>query len=393
MKNAEWIDAPAVQAASAPLWHPGEGCLYWSDPATCRLFRMAPAGAAQAEPTSPGDTGGAQAQTETAAVETVLDDGRPVGAMALQADGSLLLFRDHGNIVVFKDGAVSRTVLNGPADYRQTRFSAAAADPFGRVFCCALSDSHHAARLLLLDRSGRLSLVADGFGIPTGLAVSADGAWLYLSDAHVLRRTIWRIPIVRGGQPSADPLPFHDGFADAANCPGEPDGLAAAADGSLWSARRDAGAIVRLDADGRTAETLRLPVRRPAGLCFGGPNLRDLYVTTAGAHRRVLEGARAGDLAVFRAMEMAGAAPFVSRIQLPDEVQTPAATKAVEPAAEGDATAGASSPQPEDVPAPAATKAVEPAPEGDATTGASSPQPEEAAPPQPDGSSGSFVSL
>ena len=61
---------------------------------------------------------------------------------------------------------------------------------------------------------------------------------------------------------------------------GIPDGLAVAADGSVWVAIADGGCVIAFEPDG--SERTRLPVPLPmvTSVCFGGDDLRDLYVVT-----------------------------------------------------------------------------------------------------------------
>ena len=120
MPEIEWLPVPAARFPSPPVWHGGERALYWSDIDACRLFRL---------------------NAADGAVETLLDDGRPTGAIVPQADGSLLLFRDRGNVVAMRGGALAETVVPDIADFRKTRCAAAAADKSGRVVCAFLSDS------------------------------------------------------------------------------------------------------------------------------------------------------------------------------------------------------------------------------------------------------------
>lgn len=300
MKEPDWISAPATQVASAPLWHPLEKMLYWSDAATGCLYRYSPL---------------------TNVSETVLSDGRPVGAMTLQADGSILLFRDAANVVVFRNNAIEDTIINSISDFRQTRFAAAAADPSGRIICAVFSDSRHTGRLLLLDRNGRLSLLEDGFGVPAGLAFSANGSLLFFNDSHSTHLSTWVYPYNTSLE---NPLAshrslFHACFDDPPSFPGAPAGIVTTTDGSVWIARRDGAILVRHSPDGSFAEKVRIKARKPMGLCFGGDDFSNLYISTSSAHRKAVEGPHAGDLAVLRNISP-GASPFVSKILLPDEL-------------------------------------------------------------------------
>ena len=51
--------------------------------------------------------------------------------------------------------------------------------------------------------------------------------------------------------------------------------------GCVWVALWDGAQIRRYTPDGVLDRTVPLPVRRPTACAFGGPDLRDLYITTA----------------------------------------------------------------------------------------------------------------
>ena len=62
---------------------------------------------------------------------------------------------------------------------------------------------------------------------------------------------------------------------------GSPDGLAVDAEGGIWVALYQAGAVQRYQPDGRPDRRLEVPARAVTSLCFGGADLRDLYVVSA----------------------------------------------------------------------------------------------------------------
>jgi sugar lactone lactonase YvrE len=63
---------------------------------------------------------------------------------------------------------------------------------------------------------------------------------------------------------------------------GKPDGMTVDAEGMLWVALWDGCCVGRWNPQtGRLLETLAVPARRVTSCAFGGPDLEDLYVTTA----------------------------------------------------------------------------------------------------------------
>lgn len=81
-----------------------------------------------------------------------------------------------------------------------------------------------------------------------------------------------------------------------------PDGSTVDAEGYVWNAEWGKGRVVRYAPDGTVDTTVRLPVSHITCVAFGGPDLADLYVTTARyglSDEALLEEPQAGDVFVF----------------------------------------------------------------------------------------------
>jgi L-arabinonolactonase len=66
------------------------------------------------------------------------------------------------------------------------------------------------------------------------------------------------------------------------DCPlGVPDGSAMDEEGYLWNARWGGGSVVRFDQSGNMDRTVSIPATNVTSCCFGGPDLKTLFVTTA----------------------------------------------------------------------------------------------------------------
>ena len=73
---------------------------------------------------------------------------------------------------------------------------------------------------------------------------------------------------------------------------GRPDGAAVDAEGGYWVAMFEGARLLRFAADGALTREVPLPVRCPTMPCFGGHDLKTLYITTAREKRPADELAR-----------------------------------------------------------------------------------------------------
>lgn len=102
-------------------------------------------------------------------------------------------------------------------------------------------------------------------------------------------------------------------FATFTEKDGFPDGMTIDSEGYIWSALWDGYAIVRLAPGGREERRIAIPAHKSSSLAFGGEDLSDIYVTSAGGNDKANEGAAAGSL--FRLnVGVRGVPEFFSRI-------------------------------------------------------------------------------
>jgi sugar lactone lactonase YvrE len=90
------------------------------------------------------------------------------------------------------------------------------------------------------------------------------------------RRVFASFPVKRAGQPL-------DTYG------GRPDGAAVDAEGCYWSALFEGQRLLRLSPEGEVLREVRLPVRCATMPCFGGPQLKTIYITTARENRPAAE--------------------------------------------------------------------------------------------------------
>lgn len=115
------------------------------------------------------------------------------------------------------------------------------------------------------------------------------------------------------GVPLRDPSTGQLGYRTVTHRPNDwktvPDGMTIDADGRLWVAHGESGAVTQYDPEtGEVLRTVALPAQRPTACTFGGLGLEELYVTT-----RVEKGEGAsphhGGLFRIRIPGVRGAAP------------------------------------------------------------------------------------
>jgi sugar lactone lactonase YvrE len=176
------------------------------------------------------------------------------------------------------------------------RFNDGRCDRQGRFWAGTMvqdmSQANPAGALFRFDANGELSApVVDGLITQNGLAWSADGTTMYLSDSHPSRRLIWAFDFdVESGTPHNRRV-----FADLHDYVGRPDGAAVDADGCYWTCANDAGVLLRFTPQGKLDRQIAVPAVKPSMCAFGGREFDTLYVTSI----RPASGATEDDGCVF----------------------------------------------------------------------------------------------
>lgn len=282
----------ACEVGECPVWHPLDQTLYWVDIPRGHLFRYHP---------------------ESGTHERIYDAGRVIGGLCAAAGGaladgaSLLLFLDKGAVWRWQDGAVTVVQAENPLD-ADTRFNDAIADPQGRVFTGTMGGDARRGRLYRFNLNARWTIIREGIGISNGMGFSPDRTRFYHTDS--VTRTI---DVYDYDESSGEALNRRP-FITLPDGGGVPDGMAVDAEGCIWSAVWDGSCVIRFAPDGRELLRVPIPARKASSAVFGGANLDELYVTTAGVNNRPDEGDHAG--AVFRVtgLNARGQTPNLARI-------------------------------------------------------------------------------
>ena len=151
-------------------------------------------------------------------------------------------------------------------------------DAAGRVYVGSLAfkvfsgEPGKPGNLYRIDLDGSVHRVSDGIALTNGLGFSPDGKRLYHSDA---RGDVIRVYAVNADGSLQPWTPFATlGAGHVA------DGLKVAADGSVWIADAHGSRVAVFEPDGRHRRDIAVPLPMVTSLCFGGDDMKDLYIVT-----------------------------------------------------------------------------------------------------------------
>ncbi|MBM3491488.1 MAG: SMP-30/gluconolactonase/LRE family protein [Alphaproteobacteria bacterium] len=223
------------------------------------------------------EQGGVRCFDAAGRVETLWPHRTGIGGIVRHVTGGIVV---SGRNVAHRSraDAPSAVLLDSDPERGVIGFNDITTDARGRIYAGSLGyrprlepGRPRPGRLHLLDLDGTARVVAEGIGLSNGLGFSADGSQFFQADTQ--HNVVYVYDVGADGSLSNR----RDFVRPGA---GRPDGLALARDGSLWLAAVWAGLVIVYHPDGRERRRLAFPVPMITSLCFGGPDLRDLYVVS-----------------------------------------------------------------------------------------------------------------
>jgi D-xylonolactonase len=123
--------------------------------------------------------------------------------------------------------------------------------------------------------TGALARTVGPYICVNGPAFSPDGRTLYCVDSY--GKVVYRYALAPSGALSGERV-FRR-FDEPGW--GYPDGLTCDVEGCVWIAHWGGSRVSRFSPDGELLDVIHFPVLQPSSCTFGGPNLTQLFVTTA----------------------------------------------------------------------------------------------------------------
>lgn len=167
------------------------------------------------------------------------------------------------------------------------RFNDAKCDPKGRLWIGTMGLetapgvlTPEQGALYLLSKDGKLSEQLEKVSLSNGLAWSLDNKTLYYIDSFVRLIYAFDYDIETGKIANRRVLVNMNEDSDflAAELP---DGMTIDANGNLWVAMFNGKRIVSIDGKtGKVIDVIEMPTSMVTSVCFGGPNLDEMYVTS-----------------------------------------------------------------------------------------------------------------
>jgi len=247
--RAEQLTGPVAYHGEGPVWSERWGGLRWVDMLAGDVLSLA-----------------ADGEVERRHV------GNVVAAIRPRRRGGAVLGVERGFALEDADGTLM--LLAELWTHDRVRMNEGGCDPDGRFYCGSMAYDKQAGAgaLYRLDPDGSVRVVLASVTISNGLDWSPDGALAYYNDTDTSRVDVFDYDRQAG-------LTGRRTFVETPEL--RPDGLTVDAEGGVWVAFPNAGAVRRYTAEGVLDEVVELPTRKVTACAFGGRRLDELYVTTS----------------------------------------------------------------------------------------------------------------
>ncbi|MEY9991070.1 sugar lactone lactonase YvrE [Streptomyces sp. V4I8] len=239
-----------AELGEGPTWDPASGRLIWIDILGSRIHTYDPVSGRRSVRTTP----------------------QHIGAVKPRAGGGLVLNLRDGVGLLDPDDSF-RWLHHEPVPGRRANDAAVAPDGSLWAGTMRYDEAPGGGTLSRVTGDGAVDVILDDVAVSNGTGWSPDGRLMYYIDSPSRRVDVFDFADGRAG--NRRPL------AEIEDGAGFPDGLTVDAEGCVWVALWEGAAVRRYTPDGELDRVIPLPVPRVTACAFAGPDLTDLYITTA----------------------------------------------------------------------------------------------------------------
>ena len=249
-----------------PVWDPRESVLWWVDLLGNRIHRYDP-------------------ETD---IDMVWDTPRTATALACRKEGGLVVTTPEGIESFHPDQRLDerlQRLIPLESGKPNNRTNDAKCDRKGNFWVGTMDwrFKRKHGRLYRVQPDGTIDIAIDDATLPNGLCWSEDGRTFYWVDTLEHRVDAFAVDATSGLLGERRRLAPRDDRSL------NPDGMTIDREGCLWVAHfadgpgsicSTPGGISRFSPEGERLCTIELPATYVTSLCFGGPDLDELYITT-----------------------------------------------------------------------------------------------------------------
>jgi sugar lactone lactonase YvrE len=203
--------------------------------------------------------------------------GQEVGAVVPRRSGGLVLAVRDGIAVASETGEGFELTAPVERDTPGNRMNDAKCDPAGRLLAgtTAFDFSPHSAALYSIEPDWSVEQIVRDITQSNGIAWSPSGSRMYFIDSATQGVDVFDYDVGTGSAGNRRRLLAIE------RAQGTPDGMTSDNGGNLWVACFGGAAVRCYSPAGVQLDEVPFPVTQVTSCTFGGPDLADLYVTSA----------------------------------------------------------------------------------------------------------------
>ena len=244
------------RCGEGPIWDVDHNRLYWTDCLGLRFYSY----------------------DWSSKKHEIVKEGFEIKGYALNRNGGFVVSNTSG--IWLWDGSGRLKLICDQADGFKCQANDCIADPAGRLlaglFYYDPGKDYPLGKLISVDTDGTAHIIDDGFHLANGLGFSPNKKTLYFTDSVARSIFAYDYDAATGSAKNRRI------FVQVPSTSGIPDGLTVDAEGFVWSAEWYGSCVVRYDPDGVIERRIHTPAKQTSSLTFGGPDLSEIFITSAG---------------------------------------------------------------------------------------------------------------